>query len=113
MRGLDCDRHLLGLKLVRQPGEEHACKLFDLPIFARTSYWAISTSNLTSEHYANWGWGEVVPDGLGIAYSTKRKRLTFNVVCRKGVGAANFARQLRWAISDMADVLRGGPRARL
>ena len=50
-----------GLRLLRKPGED--CDLFKTPVFYRTGHWFISTSNLTSEYFANWGWGEVVPDG--------------------------------------------------
>lgn len=117
--GQDVDRHLFGMAMLRRPGEK--CPLMDdVAVYGRSKTWGISTSNLTSEHYENWGWGEVVPDGLGIAYSVQRSALRFNVTCRTSVGAAAFTRQLRWALQDMRNTVLeaaepGGsaPRARL
>ena len=60
-----------GLKLLRLPGE--VCPLLDNPAFARTSHWQVSTSNLTSEYYTNWGWGQVVPDGEWVRAQLRRR----------------------------------------
>ena len=50
-----------GLRMLRNAGEK--CALFENPVFSRIATWYISTSNLTSEYFSNWGWGEVVPQG--------------------------------------------------
>ncbi|KAF0682313.1 Aste57867_25540 [Aphanomyces stellatus] len=75
------DRHFLGLRLCLEKGESAA--IFDDPVFARSKYWQMSTSHLTHELFDGWGWGEVVPDGVGIAYSIKKNSVHFNIACRK------------------------------
>ncbi|CAI5725579.1 unnamed protein product [Hyaloperonospora brassicae] len=78
--GRGVDRHLLGLKLLVQPGER--VPFFEDPVMARASRWIISTSHLTNKLFDGWGWGEVVPEGLGIAYSVKNDSVQFNIACR-------------------------------
>jgi len=58
-------------------------ELFDHPLFSLSSRWAISTSHLTHPNIINWGWGEVVPDGIGVAYSIHPDHITSNTVTRK------------------------------
>lgn len=48
----------------------------------RSMTWRISTSNLGATCIANWGWGQVVPNGVGVAYSIKPTSFTVNVVGR-------------------------------
>ena len=70
-----CDRHLMGttlavalrvllnvgcrvgLRLLQNAGENHA--FFKDPLFARSSRWNLSTSQLSSEYFEGYGWGEV------------------------------------------------------
>ena len=52
------------------------------PAVERSGRWRISTSNLGSRFMENWGWGQVVPDGVGVAYSLHAGRIQFNVVGR-------------------------------
>ena len=59
---MGCDRHLLGLKLLLEPGEEVPA-LFADPLYDRSKHWNLSTSTLASEYFATWGFGEVVADG--------------------------------------------------
>ena len=85
-QGQGVDRHLFGLKKLLQEGEE-VPELFKDPVFARSSYWVLSTSAVFSKHFPVYGWGEVrvpchlvfhdrlyavqvVPDGFGVAYMT-------------------------------------------
>jgi carnitine O-acetyltransferase len=44
--------------------------LFGDALVKRSSYWALSTSAVFSKHFDVYGWGEVVPDGFGVAYMT-------------------------------------------
>ncbi|KAJ7210553.1 acyltransferase ChoActase/COT/CPT, partial [Mycena pura] len=67
--GQGVDRHLLGLKKLLKDGEE-APALFADPLFLRSSNWVLSTSAIFSKHFPVYGWGEVVPDGFGVAYMT-------------------------------------------
>ena len=39
---------------------------------------------MSSENFDGWGWGEVVPDGFGIAYMIKNNSIHYNVAALKG-----------------------------
>ncbi|KAF9531679.1 acyltransferase ChoActase/COT/CPT [Crepidotus variabilis] len=73
-QGQGVDRHLFGLKMVWKQGQETKDKplpaLFSDPVFVRSSNWVLSTSAIFSKHFPVYGWGEVVPDGFGVAYMT-------------------------------------------
>mmetsp|Transcript_5013 Transcript_5013/g.10309 ORF Transcript_5013/g.10309 Transcript_5013/m.10309 type:complete len:714 (+) Transcript_5013:38-2179(+) len=62
------DRHFLGLALSAKEGEA-VPSLFSHPLYARSKTWRVSTSHLTHPRFDSWGYGEVVPDGVGLAYS--------------------------------------------
>jgi len=79
-KGLGCDRHLLGLKLSMKPGE--TAEIFDDVGYSRSGTWAISTSGLAGEYMDGWGFGEVVPHGIGVGYSVLNHRLRFTVTSR-------------------------------
>jgi len=72
------DRHFFGLSMLVQDGEE-APALFSDPVFVRSKTWRVSTSHLTHPNFINWGFGQVVPDGVGIGYSIHPKSCVFNV----------------------------------
>ncbi|KAG8220958.1 acyltransferase ChoActase/COT/CPT [Butyriboletus roseoflavus] len=67
--GEGVDRHMLGLRL-SQPSSLSAPALFTDPLYTRSSHWTLSTSAVFSSHLGVYGWGEVVPDGFGVAYMT-------------------------------------------
>ncbi len=52
-----------------QDGDE-VPEMFNDPLYARAKYWVLSTSAIFSKHFPVYGWGEVVPDGFGVAYMT-------------------------------------------
>ena len=64
--GQGVDRHFFGLKKMIQPGEPTP-KVYTDPLFSKSSHWELSTSQLSSEYFDGWGYGEVVPDGYGLA----------------------------------------------
>ncbi|KZV70168.1 acyltransferase ChoActase/COT/CPT [Peniophora sp. CONT] len=66
--GQGVDRHLFGLKKLLREGEE-VPGIYKDGAFARTSHWELSTSQLSSRFFDGWGYGEVVPDGYGLAYA--------------------------------------------
>ncbi|EDR14041.1 uncharacterized protein LACBIDRAFT_244106 [Laccaria bicolor S238N-H82] len=68
-QGQGVDRHLFGLKKLLREGEATPA-LFTDPVYIRSSYWCLSTSAIFSKHFPVYGWGEVVPDGFGVAYMT-------------------------------------------
>ncbi|KAJ3328249.1 Carnitine O-acetyltransferase mitochondrial [Blyttiomyces sp. JEL0837] len=98
VEGRGVDRHLLGLRLLIKPDEPKP-SLFADPAYSQTCHWNLSTSQITSEHYNGYGWGEakfaaicsnnvphsitVVPDGYGVAYMVKENSLHFNLVSLK------------------------------
>ena len=76
--GQGVDRHFFGLKKVMKEGEEMPA-IFKDPAFAASSHWTLSTSQLSSEFFDGWGYGQVVGDGFGLAVSSSfplRIRLT-------------------------------------
>jgi carnitine O-acetyltransferase len=44
--------------------------IFSDPLYLRSSRWVLSTSAIFSKYFKVYGWGEVVPDGFGVAYMT-------------------------------------------
>ncbi|KAL9190955.1 hypothetical protein ACHAXT_000661 [Thalassiosira profunda] len=67
-KAMGVDRHFLGLALSVKEGET-APPLFSHPLYARSKTWRVSTSHLTHPRFDSWGYGEVTPNGVGLAYS--------------------------------------------
>lgn len=101
--GRGCDRHLLGLRMCLKPNEPKPT-IFTDPAYGRSCHWNLSTSQLTSEHFFGYGWGEVVPDGYGVAYMIKENSLHFNVVSMK-LGSHRLVHCLTEACEDIRDVM--------
>ena len=91
--GEGVDRHFMGLSLCAGEGESLPA-LYSDPVFARSKKWRVSTSNLTHPLFVNWGYGEVVPDGLGLSYSVHNRFCMFNVTSLKEHGWSTKACQL-------------------
>jgi carnitine O-acetyltransferase len=89
-QGLGVDRHLLGLRLLRQDGEPELPMLAD-PAYRASCSWELSTSTLASEGFESWGFGEVVPRGYGVGYSALAGATTFAVTCREEGGGSEAA----------------------
>ncbi|KAE9398548.1 carnitine acetyl transferase [Gymnopus androsaceus JB14] len=99
--GQGIDRHLLGLKKVLTESEQ-APTLFSDPVFMRSSYWVLSTSAIFSKHFNEYGWGEVVPDGFGVAYMTGHNdRLQYTVTSRKEMPNSKFIAEIASAAQDV------------
>jgi hypothetical protein len=67
--GQGVDRHLLGLRSLVLPDEDVPALYADA-LFGRAKNWVLSTSALNSQYCIGYGWGEVVPEGFGVAYLT-------------------------------------------
>ncbi|CEH15673.1 acyltransferase ctase cot cpt [Ceraceosorus bombacis] len=80
--GQGVDRHLFGLKKLLKEGEALP-ELYKDAAYAKTSNWNLSTSQISSESFDAWGYGEVVPDGFGCAYAIKSNALTFTLTSLK------------------------------
>jgi carnitine O-acetyltransferase len=98
--GQGVDRHLFGLKKLLKDGEE-VPQLYKDEAFAKSSNWQLSTSQISSESFDAWGYGEVTPDGFGCAYAIKEESLTFTLT-----SLSLDARQLRHYITEAALELR-------
>ncbi|KAI8362655.1 acyltransferase ChoActase/COT/CPT [Blakeslea trispora] len=110
VNGHGVDRHLFGLKNSLKPGEQKP-ELFTQPINAYSSHWYLSTSQLSSEHFDGYGWGQVVNDGFGCAYMIKNNALQFNVASVKdlevhGTRYVNGTHHFKQALEDAANDLR-------
>jgi len=102
--GLGVDRYLFGLKKVLKEGEEMPA-LFSDPLVARSSYWVLSTSSIYSKHFLVYGWGEVVPDGFGVAYTTGfDDRLQFTITSRKELPNEQFCKEIIRAAVDLYEL---------
>lgn len=84
-KGLGVDRHFLGMSLLVKDGEAMP-DLYSDPVFVRSKRWRVSTSNLTHPKLENWGYGEVVPDGVGLSYSVHKNHLVFGITALKEHG---------------------------
>jgi len=81
-RAQGVDRHLLGLSMMVK-AHESVPALMSNELFARAKRWRMSTSQLSHPRFALWGYGEVVPDGVGLAYSIHAKSCVFCVTALK------------------------------
>jgi len=114
-RGEGVDRHLLGLRKVLKEGES-VPEIFDDPVVKRASHWVLSTSALYSKHLREYGWGEVVPDGFGVAYITGfDDYLQFTVTSRAEMPNEAFAAEISRAAEDLYALYFPGevPKSRL
>ncbi|KAI8142895.1 acyltransferase ChoActase/COT/CPT [Fennellomyces sp. T-0311] len=108
------DRHLFGLKKSLRAGEPVPA-IFNDPAFAYSSHWYLSTSQLSSEYFDGYGWGQVVNDGFGVAYMIKNNALHFNVASVKDLvvhgkkyvnGTYHFKQCLEDAANELGDLLK-------
>lgn len=107
------DRHLFGLKNSLKANEKKP-DLFTDPAFAYSSHWYLSTSQLSSEHFDGYGWGQVVNDGFGCAYMIKGNALQFNIASVKDMevhgkkyidGTYQFKQCVEDACNELRDLL--------
>ncbi|KAF9900427.1 Carnitine O-acetyltransferase mitochondrial [Linnemannia zychae] len=97
--GQAVDRHLLGLRLIRN-ADESVPAMFADPVFARTCRWRLSTSQISDDCFIAYGWGEVVPDGFGCAYMVKETELDFCITSLH-LGSRDLGNYIVEALEDM------------
>ena len=102
LEGKGVDRHLLGLRLLLKPDEPKPA-IFTDPSYAGSCHWNLSTSQVPADAYDGWGWGEVVPDGFGIAYILKDKSFHFNIASLKTMPNAEMHHHLAESLREMRD----------
>jgi len=81
-KGNGVDRHLFGMSMLADDKDKMPA-IYSDPLFIRSKTWRVSTSHLTHPKFENWGFGEVVPDGLGVAYGVKSDACVFCITARK------------------------------
>jgi carnitine O-acetyltransferase len=79
------DRHLFGMSML-VADKEVPPKLMSDPVYLRAKKWRVSSSHLTHPNFENWGFGEVVPDGVGVGYSVNKDSCVFNITARREHG---------------------------
>ena len=100
-KGKEFDRHLFGISMLANE-EDPMPSLYADPLFVRSKRWRVSTSHLTHPNIDNWGFGEVVPDGLGVGYAVKSDSCVFNICARKEQGWTDkFSHLLEEALLEM------------
>ncbi len=93
-----------GLQLSVKEGEQLP-EVFSHPLVKRSSYWVLSTSAIYSKNFGPYGWGEVVPDGFGVAYVAGFDDfLRFTVTSRTEMPNAEFCKEIQRAAGDMYDL---------
>ncbi|OLY79247.1 Carnitine O-acetyltransferase, mitochondrial, partial [Smittium mucronatum] len=101
--GRGVDRLFLGLKYSIKPGEEWP-ELFTDPSFKKSSYWQLSTSQISEEFMDAYGWGQVVYDGFGIAYMVLNDTYHFNVASTH-LGSQRLCDAIAQSMNDIYNVL--------
>lgn len=99
------DRHLMALSLCRDTTSESESDLFSDPSYSISKTWYISTSHLTHPLLDGWGWGEVIPDGVGIAYSIHENHIQFNIACVARNWAGPLGHCLEESLLQMQSIL--------
>lgn len=109
------DRHLLGLYMLMRENEP-APILYSDPVFQRSKRWRSSTSQLSHPRFNLWGFGEVVPDGVGLAYAILPRSCVFNITALRATGWTDkLSELLEEALLEMRRLLEAeeGPKSRL
>ncbi|GAA5975135.1 hypothetical protein JCM11641_004362 [Rhodosporidiobolus odoratus] len=105
--GRGVDRHLFGLKKLLREGEELP-DLYKDETFGKSGNWVLSTSQLSSEYFDSWGYGEVVNEGYGLAYAVNSRSLRFCLTSmnrEEGNNVRVFKQYLEEAAEDVRDVM--------
>jgi len=111
-RGKGVDRHLFALKCIAEKHE------LPVPDFFRSEPWKmlnhtiLSTSNCGNPSLALFGFGPVVPDGLGIGYIIKDNGLNY-AICSKHRQTARYAMTLEAVLKEMAHLLGPAPQTKV
>lgn len=81
---------------------EELPELFVDPAYNLSCHWTLSTSQIPTDYFEGYGWGEVVPDGFGVAYMVKDNRLHFNVTGLCGDCVPDVDNSHTWSQQSLA-----------
>lgn len=110
--GKGVDRHLFGMSMLACDEDEMPA-LYSDPLFVRSKTWRVSTSHLSHPRFDNLGFGEVVPDGVGIGYGVNKDSCVFNLTARKEHGwTERLSYLLEEALLEMKSLHEAEPVAR-
>ncbi len=99
------DRHFFGLSMMVSE-EEQAPKLYSDPVYQRSKKWRASTSQLSHPRFNLWGYGEVVSDGVGLAYSILPRSCVFNITALRSTGWTDkLSELLEEALLEMRELV--------
>lgn len=99
------DRHFMGLSML-VGDNERLPDLYQHPVFARSKRWRVSTSHLTHPMFENWGYGEVVNDGVGLSYSIHPRHCVFGITALREHGWTDkLSLLLQEAFLEMRDLI--------
>lgn len=99
--GLGVDRHFFGLKNMLTSSDSIP-PLFADSLFAYSSTWLISTSQLSSEMFDGYGWSQVNDNGFGLAYMLNNDWLHINIV-NKPLPSGLSVHKLHYYLNVAAD----------
>jgi carnitine O-acetyltransferase len=107
--GHGVDRHLLGLRTRIASDQEHAqAAIFQDPAFQKSSYYQLSTSNLSPGMGYFAGFAPVVPDGYGLNYCIGKDGVKFSVSTWTSptTSAHSFRTCVKNAMDDMVSMVQ-------
>jgi carnitine O-acetyltransferase len=55
-------------------------------MYTKSNTWILSTSQLSSEFFEGWGYGEVTEKGFGLSYSVNANNLRWGITEMTGEG---------------------------
>jgi hypothetical protein len=105
--GMGVDRHFKALaSIAAEDPDTLSHELFDDEIFARSSSFRISSSNVTMPFYDLFGFGPVVGDGYGVGYLILDDSLPFNITCFKssGMRASDMSSAVEASLLELRDL---------
>ena len=83
-KGKAVDRHFFGISMIAaEVTNLDTPILYSDPLYNSSKTWRVSTSHLTHPKFDNWGFGEVVPNGVDIGYGVKADSCIFNITARR------------------------------
>jgi hypothetical protein len=103
-RGKGVDRHLFALKCIAEKNGLPVPDFFNSDAWKMLSHTILSTSNCGNPSLALFGFGPVVPNGLGIGYIIKDTSLHY-AICSKHRQTRRYAMTLDVVLKEMAKLL--------